>query len=160
MFVANLTKTPFDATSSIESIVHACKVIESDLYPFADTRLLQAFGMALGKPKATHQFTFPPFPKAPEGVPITPFAEYMERGIQVYLLGEEDYELDGAGKPTVALAKKHDTDKCKTDAKPRPAKPAQVAVKKADGTIGVRKKEWWEEWEENDRYRAIVAYNP
>ncbi|KAJ8071972.1 hypothetical protein PM082_001948 [Marasmius tenuissimus] len=116
--------------------------------------------MALGKPKATHQFSFPPFPQAPEGTSLTPFGDFKERGIQVQLLGEDDYELDGAGKPTVALSKKHDTDKCKTDAKPRPMKPVQVAVKKADGTIGTRRKEWWEEWEDNDRYRNAVAYNP
>ncbi|KAF9262387.1 hypothetical protein L218DRAFT_1077916 [Marasmius fiardii PR-910] len=115
----------------------------------------------MSKPKATHTINFPPFPAAPEGASITPFNDFQERGIQVHLLGEDDEELDGFGNATVALRTKHTTDKCKTDAKPRPAKAvAPVAVKKSDGTTTVRKKEWWEEWEENDKARSRIGYNP
>ncbi|KAL0576092.1 hypothetical protein V5O48_005891 [Marasmius crinis-equi] len=114
----------------------------------------------MSKPKATHAFTYPPFPRTPGSTSITPFENFQERGIQIQLLGDEGEELDGTGQPTVALRNRHDNNKIKTDAKPRPAKPAEVAFKKADGSVAVRRKEWWEEWEDNDRFRTVGGYNP
>ncbi|KAG7090073.1 hypothetical protein E1B28_011690 [Marasmius oreades] len=114
----------------------------------------------MSKPNTTYVFTFPPFPVTPEGVSVTPFVDFQQRGIQIHLLGDEGEELDGIGNPTVALNIKHNTDTCKTDAKPRTAKVYKAAVKKLDGTMTVRKKEWWEEWEEIDRIRGVIGYNP
>ncbi|EEB93253.1 hypothetical protein MPER_08120, partial [Moniliophthora perniciosa FA553] len=106
------------------------------------------------KPVVDHKFTFPPFPKAPEGVTIVPFKDFEERGISKAPISEQ--EVDALGIPTVALVKVHDTDKCKTSAPPR-VKGKHVTVQAVgDQQASIaRKKEWWEEWEEVEYTRKV-----
>ncbi|THV03347.1 hypothetical protein K435DRAFT_835920 [Dendrothele bispora CBS 962.96] len=100
-----------------------------------------------------HLYTFPPFPKCPEGVQITPFTEYQENGIQVF--SADGREIDGLGIPTVELKTKHDTDEGKTEARPKKSKTAiqpQVVVG-PDGTKSKKYPEWYNAWAETESSR-------
>jgi hypothetical protein len=103
------------------------------------------------------RLTFPPFPRAPEGVTIIPFKEFKERGIQLFATGQEDdVERDGLGIPTVELRVHHDTDECKTETKRKNKRKAAQQLRSATGV----RKEWWEMWMEAEDLRGSGQYNP
>jgi hypothetical protein len=93
------------------------------------------------QPKTQHAYTFPPFPSAPEGVKIIPFADFKESGIRRHSV--DGKEVDGLGIATIELTKKHNTDKCKSDAR-------RIAVQSGVGAIP---KVWYEVWEETEDSR-------
>ncbi|KAG6836029.1 hypothetical protein H0H93_012174, partial [Arthromyces matolae] len=101
------------------------------------------------------RLTFPPFPQPPPGVTITPFKDFKEHGIQMFPTENDDVERDGLGIPTVALSKKHDTDKCKTETT-RKRKVENIIASKAPGV----RKEWWELWMENEDLKRTGPYDP
>ncbi|KAF5371253.1 hypothetical protein D9758_004234 [Tetrapyrgos nigripes] len=106
------------------------------------------------KPQIQHAYTFPPFPKAPEGVTITPYTEFKEYGIQAYA-SVDGGEVDGIGIPTIELSKKHDTDEGKTEARPRKSRVAiqPEVVVNPDGTKGKKYPEWYNAWQETEDSR-------
>ncbi|KAG6812932.1 hypothetical protein H0H92_015252 [Tricholoma furcatifolium] len=102
------------------------------------------------------RLTFPPFPKAPSGVTITPFKNFKERGIQMFPAEDDQIERDGLGIPTVELSVRHSTDSCKTETtrKKKVEPPPTPAV--APGA----RKEWWDIWNENEHLKSGGPYNP
>ncbi|KAK7037815.1 hypothetical protein VNI00_010776 [Paramarasmius palmivorus] len=127
-------------------------------------------------PKSAKQFQkahacqFPPFPSPPSGTVITPFKDFVERGIQIHIFGknEDDQEVDGLGIPTVELPKKHETDRPKSGGKPRSytMPVVQEAKKKKEEKaeqsfkLPVKRRDWTEDWVEQDRLRGRIAYDP
>lgn len=98
---------------------------------------------------------FPPFPKPPPGVNITPFKDFRAQGIQIQLNGASDAgpELDALGIPTVELRVKHETDETKTGGGGKKKR----KKKKAGGGEGEKPKKpvyWWEIWEEAEDLRG------
>ncbi|KAJ6466177.1 hypothetical protein C8R47DRAFT_1154146 [Mycena vitilis] len=92
-----------------------------------------------------------PFPEIPSGVTITPFASFKEHcafGIQPSL-GPDGIERDTRGVPTVQLVLKHIEDVSKTN--PDGADAAFVRP-------GF-KKEWWEDWEEDEHLQMHGPYD-
>lgn len=110
-------------------------------------------------PEKSHKYTFPPFPTHPDGVNIIAFKDFEESGLQI----EPDrngLEVDGLGRPTVALpGKGHSTDRCKTKAKGYLNKSVvrnhAGQPKKLSGTNGT-KRQWHEIWGENT---AVPSYD-
>lgn len=103
------------------------------------------------------RLTYPPFPAVPEGVTITPFKDFKERGIQLFATTADDnVERDGLGLPTVPLRVPHDTDECKTETKRKSNRKAALEARSATGV----RREWWEIWMEGEDLRGPGAYNP
>ncbi|KAF8638561.1 hypothetical protein AX17_002104 [Amanita inopinata Kibby_2008] len=105
---------------------------------------------------------FPPFPSPPQGVKITPFAEFKETGIQMFCLHDDGIEVDGSGIPTVELNVKHNSDKCKTNAR-RMKKEKQSKAKVPSATAALEPKKkllWWEVWQEEEPNKFSGPYDP
>ncbi|KAF5339268.1 hypothetical protein D9758_013322 [Tetrapyrgos nigripes] len=102
------------------------------------------------QPKNQHAYTsrFPPFPALPKGVTLVSYTDFKECGIRVRSV--DGKEVDGIGIPTVKLSKKHDTDECKSDARPKKSPVAPVAVQPEQ----VRKV-WYGTWEETEDTRRV-----
>ncbi|PCH40919.1 hypothetical protein WOLCODRAFT_162657 [Wolfiporia cocos MD-104 SS10] len=112
--------------------------------------------MQLDAPSVLHKHTrFPPFPSPPEGVSITPLAEFVPVGICV----NDDppprhVERDGCGVPTIGLRVNH--------AYPN----AELLKKKEMRTItdvsgNARRPTWFEEWEARESSRLTsTPVNP
>ncbi|PFH50420.1 hypothetical protein AMATHDRAFT_61135 [Amanita thiersii Skay4041] len=116
-------------------------------------------------PNQEFMIKFPPFPTAPPGVTITPFNQYKETGIKLFCSNEDGIEVDGLGIPTVELLKKHNTDKCKTDAQKKKKEkqanaPAKPAPKPSPLPPPPRQKSWWEVWKEEEPSKHAGPYNP
>ncbi|KAJ7697832.1 hypothetical protein B0H17DRAFT_1197169 [Mycena rosella] len=91
------------------------------------------------------RFHFPPFPPVPDGVQITPFADFKEYGTRV--VGPDNIERDGLGIATVALP-------------PKSKKRSKGKKKAAAGNPGP-KQDWWEAWEASGEHLRIRGpYNP
>lgn len=109
---------------------------------------------------------FPPYPPVPDGVKITPFTEFKERGIRVDPGGEDnETEIDGCGVPTIPLASVHTTDWCKTETKRARAGKGGPARKKkkrkTGGAGGPNQRDWVEYWEDREAsYRIQGTYDP
>lgn len=99
--------------------------------------------------------TFPPFPKAPEGVTIMPFKEFKEGGICVEP-GPDDAEIDTLGILTVPIKVKHNTDECKSKTK-RKRKAENAKGKKGQSAP---QRLWWEQWEDAETIRFSTGFNP
>lgn len=112
---------------------------------------------AVSQLKASHAYTFPPFPQPPQGVTITPFKEFKERGIQI-APGENDTEVDALGIPTVVLGTPHDTDICKTNTKrKKPPQGPDWALESDNTPRPSGKTEWFDLWQPDLEYKS---YNP
>ena len=99
--------------------------------------------------------TFPPFPKAPEGVTIMPFKDFKERGICIEP-GDDDAEVDTLGIPTVPIKVQHKTDECKTKTKRK-----RVAdTRKGKKSKSEQQRLWWEQWEDAEAVRFSTGFNP
>ncbi|KAF8165855.1 hypothetical protein B0H34DRAFT_648389 [Crassisporium funariophilum] len=100
--------------------------------------------------------TFPPFPKAPDGVVIIPFKEFKEGGICMEA-SATDAEVDSMGIPTVPIRSRHKTDECKTNTKRK--RKAEAVAQGKKGGLSV-KKPWWEQWEEIESIRFSTGVDP
>lgn len=100
--------------------------------------------------------TFPPFPKAPEGVIIMPFKEFKEGGICVEP-GPDDAEVDTLGIPTVPIKVRHDTDWCKSKTKRKRKAESLNSKKKSKPTV---QRLWWEQWEDAEAVRFATGFHP
>ncbi|EIW76399.1 hypothetical protein CONPUDRAFT_84977 [Coniophora puteana RWD-64-598 SS2] len=123
---------------------------------------------------------FPPFPPVPDGATIVPFIQFRASGIQVTCIplpenggAEDDIERDALGVPTVELAKYHDTDAPKTDARKRRVAKAPHRFHfgsgggkgkkgKSKGSAAVVDQNgnavpWYEEWEAGEQFQHTSA---
>lgn len=110
---------------------------------------------------------FPPFPEPPPGVTIMPFKDFKPRGIQLFSEpkkggndgeDEDDGELDALGIPTVELRMKHTTDECKSNSRKKRKKKKAATGAEA---VPVKKRPWYEEWEEGEDLRVTkTRYDP
>jgi hypothetical protein len=100
---------------------------------------------------STPLIRFPPFPEIPEGVSIIPFSQFRPKGIRKRLVPDSDHpDLDGHGRPTVALKVAHastSSDKWK--------KKKRRLGECDDGVV--RRYIWYEEWaKEEDSRKSLV----
>ena len=102
--------------------------------------------------------TFPPFPKAPEGVTIMPFKGFKEGGIRIEP-GADDAEIDTLGIPTVPVKTRHSTDECKTKSK-RKKIAEDAKIRKEKGKQLVPQRPWYEQWEDAEAMRFCTGFNP
>ncbi|KAL0576952.1 hypothetical protein V5O48_005023 [Marasmius crinis-equi] len=111
-------------------------------------------------PKKVHAITYPPFPTTPAGIAVLSFKDFEERGISK--LAVSGHEVDALSIPTIALPHKHDTDRCKSDARPCIINKYGRAKSTGYDTRGngTKKMEWWQDWEELDEFGGILGYNP
>ncbi|KAJ7571859.1 hypothetical protein C8J56DRAFT_996947 [Mycena floridula] len=109
------------------------------------------------KEKTKHAITYPPFPTAPPGANVVPFTEFQPKGIMIETNAAGE-EVDGWDIPTIALPEKHDTDRCKTNARPSFAVPDPS---EQDSAPNESKGEWYEKWEiENLKNPKSGGYDP
>ncbi|CAK5280753.1 unnamed protein product [Mycena citricolor] len=91
-------------------------------------------------PPPERKFRFPPFPDVPEGVTITPFAQFQQSGICT-TIGADGVERDALGIPTIELRSTSD-------------------AKTGDAGAGAPLpglKVWWEEWDVAENTRTSEA---
>ena len=99
--------------------------------------------------------TFPPFPKAPEGITVIPFKDFKEGGICMEP-GADDIEVDTLGIATVPIKVRHSTDECKTKSK---RKRVAETAKGKKGKLALHRI-WWEQWEDAEATRFSTGFNP
>lgn len=85
-------------------------------------------------PEGVPWYKWPPFPTKPEGVTIIPFSQFVATGLQVDN-EDEGVGLDGQGKPTINLPKRHDGEKKKRRKKKQGPNGEMIEVPMS----------WWEE---------------
>lgn len=111
-------------------------------------------------PTAAPWLTFPPFPTAPQGVPIIPFKDFKPKGILMKIEAdsvehENDEEVDAEGVPTVVLRVKHDL----TEAEQSRKKKKRKTVQYVNVNGNTRRPMWYEEWAEGEAFRRTTAIN-
>ncbi|TRM67462.1 hypothetical protein BD626DRAFT_554623 [Schizophyllum amplum] len=108
---------------------------------------------------STGSLRFPPFPRPPSGVSITPFAEFKERGIKKHC-GLNNPEIDTEGIRTVAIRiadYDRDRDYCKTRSIFQQETPH---IKRTFTRPPAMSKEWWNEWKvEEPKRRVYRSYD-